>query len=130
VYLLKKWNKRVGELTSSPQIKNLHEEVGIMRMMLEETLNQCTDSHDLIIHSRTITTCVDKIQKLVETVDKMDSREALAPQTLLQLAGDWVKIINVYITDPVVLEELGGKLIETVEATGALNVGRQQETDK
>lgn len=131
VYYLNKWQSRVEQLATHPRIKDLYDEVGIMRMMLEETLNQCGDSHELMLHSRTVTQCVDKIQKLIETIDRIESRQALPPNILVNLAGEWVKIINLYITDPVVLEELSVKLVGVIENVGgqqAITESRSNET--
>jgi hypothetical protein len=115
VYHLEKWKERVGEFAGHTEIKSLHEEVGIMRMMLEETLNQCEDSADLLRYASKVTSMVDKISALVTSIDRMDSRQALDPNTLMRLASEWIAIITCYVTDPVKLEELSGRLTNTLD---------------
>lgn len=115
MYYLAKWQERVNQFTEHDQYKELTNELGIMRMMLEQILNQCEDSQDLLRHSARVTSAVDKIQKLVETIDKMDSRRALSPENLASLAQRWVQIINVYIQDPEVLDRLSQDLIGTLD---------------
>lgn len=115
MYHLKRWKRRVEEFSGHTEIKDLHEEVGIVRMMLEETLNKCDDSDDLLQHAGRITAMVDKVQTLVATIDKMDARAALAPDVLARLAAEWVKIICLYVTDERQLEELSGKLSSSLE---------------
>ena len=115
MYHLKRWKKRVEEFAGHTEIKDLHEEIGIVRMMLEETLNKCDDPDDLLQNSGRITAMVDKVQALIATVDKMDARAALAPDVLTRLAAEWVQIICVYITDENQLEELSGRLASSLE---------------
>lgn len=115
MYHLQQWKKRVDEFSGQPDIKNLHEEIGIIRMMLEETLNQCDDANTLLQHAGRITSMVDKVQTLVATVDKMDARAALAPEILSRLAAEWVQIICIYVTDEKQLEELSGRLTASLE---------------
>ena len=115
MYHLKRWKKRVDDFSGHTEIKDLHEEVGIVRMMLEETLNKCEDTDHLLQQSGRITAMVDKVQTLVATIDKMDARAALAPDVLSRLAAEWVQIICVYVTDENQLEELSGRLASSLE---------------
>lgn len=117
MYLLNKWQDRVDNLSNHPRLRDLTNELGIMRMMLEETLNQCNDAQDLIRHSARVTSIVDKIQRLVETLDKIEARNALQPAQLANLANQWVQIINIHVKDPMVLEKLSDDLLKTIEAT-------------
>jgi hypothetical protein len=121
MYYLKKWKERVDALSNSPSIKDLTQELGIMRMMLEEILNDCNDVQDLLRHSARVTSTVDKIQKLVETLDKIESKSALQPAQLAHLANQWVQIINIHVKDPMVLEQLSDDLLKTIEATQLLD---------
>lgn len=121
MYHLERWKKRVDELAGTPEIKDLHEEVGIVRMILEEIVNQCQDAQDLLRHSSKIIQAVDKIEKLITTLDRIDSRQNLEPAVLAQLAAQWVQIITVHVTDPHVLEKLSQELTETLD-TKALTV--------
>jgi len=116
VYRLNKWKDRVEEFSGATDIKNLHEEVGILRMMLEETLNQCKDPSDLLRYSARVTSIVDKISNLITSIDRIESREALDPATLMRLATEWIAIITCYVTDPDKLEELSDKLALTLDA--------------
>jgi hypothetical protein len=117
MYLLGKWQDRVQQLAEHASLKDLSNELGIMRMMLEEILNQCEDAQDLLLHSARITGTVDKIQRLVETLDRIESRNAIAPTELVGLAAKWVQIINVHVNDPALLEKLSDELLDTIEAS-------------
>ena len=115
-YYLHKWQDRVNALTDDPNIKDLTAEIGIMRMMLEEVLNQCNDAQDLIRYQTRITIAIDKIQKLVETIDRIEARSALQPAQLAKLADKWVQVINIHVKDPEVLEQLSNQLLGVIEA--------------
>ncbi len=115
MYHLQQWKKRVDQFSGHADIKNLNEEVGIIRMMLEETLNKCEDSDGLLQHAGRITAMIDKVQTLIATKDKMESRAALAPELLSRLAAEWVQIICIYVTDEKQLEELSGRLTHSLE---------------
>src|SRR4029077_12914332 len=53
-YRLSKWQLRMNEFADSDQVKSLREEVGISRMVLEEIVNRCKDSTELLMCSAKI----------------------------------------------------------------------------
>jgi len=120
MYHLKRWKDRVEEFSGDTEIKNLTEEVGIIRMMLEETLNQCNDEDALIQHSGRIIQMVDKVQALVGTIDKMDARAALPPEVLSKIATEWILIICQYVKEEDKLEELSDKLVGCLDKQATL----------
>lgn len=62
----------IDRYVNSPSLKNLHEEVGILRLNLETLLNRCRDDNTLIRHSTQIMMLVDKIERLVTSAHKLD----------------------------------------------------------
>ena len=105
-YRLARWQRRVGELADSAGINSLREEVGILRMILEETLNQCNDSMDLLLYSQKMSSLVMNIEKLVVSCDRLENRMGLLldKASVLQLAQTYVQIINTYVQDPDTIE--------------------------
>ena len=65
-YRLGKFRAALDRHADSPRLKTLNDEVAILRMMLEEQLNQCQDAHDLVLKSHLISDLVVKIEKLVK----------------------------------------------------------------
>lgn len=116
-YRLRRWQQRIGELADSEGIKSLREEVGILRMILEETLNQCQDSMDLLLYSTRMSDLVMKIEKLVVSCDKLENRMGLllSKDSILQLAATYVQIINNHITDPDIIENISEEIIKITE---------------
>lgn len=120
-YHLREWKKRVGELADNDQIKSLREEIGIMRMCMEEMLNRCLDSTDLLMFSHRIGDMAMKIEKLVVSCDKLEGRMGLllSKRAVVQLAGQYVQIINNYVTDPETIEQIS---LEMIQATKEIDI--------
>ena len=112
-YRLNRWKQRVGELADNNSIKSLREEVGILRVILEEMLNQCEDSTDLLLFSQRMSDLVMKIEKLVSSCDRLENRMGLllGKDSVLQLAATYVQIINNHVTDPNIIEQISEEMI-------------------
>ena len=123
-YRLQRWKDRVGELASSQGVKSLREEIGILRLMLEEMLNQCETATDLLLFSAKMSDLVMKIERLVTSCDRLENRMGmlLDKTTILNLAETYVQIITVHVTDEEAIEAIS-KDIE--EAT--LRIGLDEE---
>ena len=121
-YRLTKYRARVSELANADGIKSLREEVGILRMILEETLNRCEDTNDILMYSTRMSDLVIKIEKLVVSCDKMESKMGmlLSRDSVLQLAGEFVGIITEHVTDNDIVETISMKMVQAtmrIEAT-------------
>jgi len=116
-YRLGRWKQRVGELSNNSGIKSLREEIGILRMMLEEMIGQCEDATDILLYSQRMSDLVMKIEKLVTSCDKLENRMGmlLSKDSVLQLASTYVQIINMHVSDPEVIETISNKMIEATE---------------
>lgn len=113
-YRLQRWQKRVTEFADNDQIKSLREEVGILRMILEEMLNKCETTTDLLLYSSRMADTVMKIEKLVTSCDKLENKMGLllSKGAVLQLAGVYVEIIHEFIPDPDIVEAISSKMAE------------------
>lgn len=116
-YRLQRWKQRVGEMADSDSIKSLREEVGILRVILEEMLNQCKDSTDLLLFSQRMSDLVMKIEKLVSSCDRLENRMGLLlnKDSVLQLAATYVQIINTYVQDPNVIEQISEEMVKATQ---------------
>lgn len=119
-YRLTRWKQRVGEFADNSNIKSLREEVGILRMILEEMLNQCKDSMDLLLYSNKMSDLVMKIEKLVVSCDKLENRMGLllSKGSVLFLAQQYVEIITDEVPDPDVIERISTRIIEATANVG------------
>ena len=116
-YRLRRWQRRVGEMADSTSIKSLREEVGILRIILEEMMNQCNDSTDLLLYSQRMSDLVMKIEKLVSSCDRLENKMGLllSKDSVLQLAATYVQIINNFVVDPEIIEKISEKMVEATE---------------
>lgn len=116
-YRLARWQKRVGEMADNDGIKSLREEIGILRVILEEMMNQCNDNMDLLLYSQRMSELVMKIEKLVTSCDRLEGRMGmlLSKDSVLQLASTYVQIINNYVVDAEVIEQISQEMIEATQ---------------
>jgi hypothetical protein len=122
-YQLRRFKERINDFADNDQIKSLREEIGILRMCMEEILNKCEDSTDLLMASHRIADLAIKIEKLVVSCDKLESRMGLllSKRAVIQLATEYVQIINTYITDPEIIENISNKMIHATRRIEVLS---------
>ena len=56
--------QQIANHADSTHIKSLRDEIGILRVMMEERLNGCKDAHDLLLQSGPIADLVMKINSI------------------------------------------------------------------
>ena len=119
IYRLTKYRARVGELADHEQVKSLREEIGVLRMMLEEILNRCKDDNDLLIYSSKISDLVMKVEKLVSSCHRLElSTGALLDKAaVLQLAGSVVEIISRHVDDQDLVSDIADEILVAVSQT-------------
>jgi hypothetical protein len=122
-YRLNRWKKRVNELADNDQVKSLREEIGILRVIMEEMLNKCEDATDLLMYSHRIADTAMKIERLVVSCDKLETKMGmlLSKRAVIQLAGDYVQIINTYIEDPNIIESISEEMIDATKRLEVLS---------
>jgi len=120
-YHLTKWQARVQQLADNEGIKSLREEVGILRMVLENMLNQCNDAQELLMFSSRAADLVIKIEKLVTSCDRMEGKmgQLLGKDSVLRLAAQYVEIIHEHIDDDNVIDIISTKMIQATVALDA-----------
>jgi hypothetical protein len=85
MYRLAKFQKKVDKFADHGKLKTLHEEVAILRMLVEEKINVCEDMTDLMMVSGPVTEMVMKVQKLVESCDRLEMKSgSLLNKTQIQ----------------------------------------------
>jgi hypothetical protein len=115
-YRLQKWQLRMDDFAASERITSLRGEIGILRMTLEETLNMCHESSDLLLYSHRIQDLTMKIDKLVNSLAKVEMKAGnlLDKSQALILASQIVELVGQYITDPKDIDSISDGLIELV----------------
>lgn len=115
-YILDKWNARLQRQRESAGIKSLRDEIGILRMVLEQTLNSCKSENDLVLHSGRISDLVSKIEKLVASCHKLEGSmgNLLDKQTIIQFVSEIIEIISQECDDTTV-EVVASRILVTLE---------------
>lgn len=119
-YQLTQYAARVGDLANSTGIKDLREEIGILRLTLENLINLCDNANKLLLYTDKITNLTDKINKLVVSCQNIEEKNnnLLDRKVVIVIADSIVTLIGQYITDPDMLLEIGGKICESIASAG------------
>jgi hypothetical protein len=112
-YRLAKWQSRVGEFADNDQVKSLREEIGILRVILEETLNMCKEPEELLIYSSKIADTVMKVEKLVASCHRLEASTGmlLDKTAALHLASVIVEIVSRYVTEPDAVDAISNEIV-------------------
>ncbi len=119
MYRLAKWQQRVSEFADNDQVKGLREEIGILRIIMEETLNMCQDSSQLMLYSSKISDTALKIEKVVSSCHRLEASTGilLDKQAALQIAGTIVEIIGRHVQDADTIELIAEEVINVILQT-------------
>jgi hypothetical protein len=125
-YMLRaaKWSARINELANDDQVKTLREEIGVTRMLLEETLNKCTDETELLMYSASILSIVDHIRVLVVNCTRLEDRlgMVLDKSTVLNIAEQISQILTEFIPSDKIIE-VSAKITESILAQSQKALG-------
>lgn len=117
-YRLAKYQNRLAEFADSDKIKSLRDEIGILRILIEERFNfSCKTETDLLLHSGPLADLVMKVEKLVTSCDRIESKLGLMMDKtqVMQLATEVVEIISQFVLDEATLTEIAGRIAETID---------------
>lgn len=108
---------RLGDHANDDQIKNIREEIGILRLVLETRLNACQDDVQLLVASQAIGDMVDKITKAVQACHKLEISlgQTMDKQQLATLFDKVLDILSKHIPDPATLEVIAYELTALAE---------------
>ena len=111
-YNLTKWRARLDAKADAVGIKSLREEIGILRIMLEERLERAQDPMDLILQSGPISELVMKIERVVTSCHKLEGSmgQLLDKQALLAFATSVIGIITECVEDETVRQSIAERI--------------------
>src|SRR6516164_4243226 len=117
MFRLDTYQARVAEFASHDELKNLRGEIGILRMTLEEIINQTGgDRKQLLCYSGKISDMIMKISVLIKTCHRLDTQLGmmLDRDKVMLIAQKIVEIVSEAVPDQSILDKMGEKLVETI----------------
>jgi len=113
-YNLTRYRARIEAFAENPEAKSLREEIGVLRMLLETTLNRCEDDVELLMATNKLSDLIQKIEKLVVSCHRIEERsgQLLDKTIVINLATSIINILSIHITDPVLLDTVGNQIME------------------
>jgi len=107
-YQLTKFHARASQMRQSPGIKDLRDEIAVLRMTLEAKINQFEDEGSLILQAGAISELILKIEKLVTSCHKLekDMGATIEKAQVIHMAEQIVNIINNHISDKAIIERI------------------------
>jgi hypothetical protein len=96
-----RYRQEIERLGDNNNIKSLRDEIGILRMLLEQRLEGITSDIDLMIQSSAISDMVLKIDKLVSSCHKLEGSmgHLLDKQAILQFGQEIIAIVGSRCTE-------------------------------
>jgi hypothetical protein len=122
--LKKEFAGRINELTTSDKIKNLREEIALMRMVLETIINRCDDAYDLALAADQLSKLVDQINKLVVSCHKIEEATGmlLDKTVVINIGTIVVDILSKYVPDKSILDKVGGQIYEAITTSAGREI--------
>lgn len=113
-YRVNQWQARIQTFAGDSRIKSLHEELGMLRVLLEEKFNACKSATDLIIQAGPISELILKIEKVTKTIHDLDKdlENILEKQQLIVYAERIVAIVSDHVKDDNARFEISKKIAE------------------
>lgn len=115
-YQLGKWQATVEGFIDDDQLKSLRGEIGITRMLLQETVGRCDSYGQLALATPRITALVGQISNLVSNCQRLDERLGLMldKSKVLDLATRMVEIISLHISDEDVIAKISNEICSAI----------------
>jgi len=116
-YRLTKYHARAHQMAESSDVKSLRDEIGILRMMLEERLNSIKSPMDVMIQSQPVSELIGKIEKVVLSCHKLEERtgQVLDKQALLQFASEVITVVSDTLGDSPDVEKIADGILAVAE---------------
>ena len=117
-YRLTKWQAKVNRFSESNVIKSLREEIGILRVLLEERLNRIDNAADLVLQSAPISDLVMKVEKVVGSCHNLEAKmgQHLDKAAVLHLASRFVAVISEQLSDqPDKIDSISHELLNIIQ---------------
>jgi hypothetical protein len=116
LYRISRWQSRLNEFVDHEAVKSLRAEIGLARICLEEIVNKCSDSNDLIMYSPKIVDIITRIEKLVTSCHRIEESSGilLDRQAAMHLGTMIVGIIAEVVKDDDAISVIADKIVDAI----------------
>ena len=118
---------RINNFADNPKLKNLGEEIGLMRTVLEVIVNRCQNDMELSMEADRIAKMVREINQLVVSCHKLEEAtgQVLNKTIVVNIGSMMVSILSKYVPDKSILDRVGEEIYAAIEtcASPTLNDG-------
>lgn len=111
-YLVERFKSELDEKRRDPNIKNLRDDIAVIRLLLETKLKSCENEKDLLLHSGPIMEMSDRVQKAVTACHKLELSmgQYLDKQDVLTFAANMIEAVSTHVKDPEILKAITADL--------------------
>lgn len=115
---LAQWQARLDQFAESDKVKSLRGEIGVLRILLEQSMNQCRTEKDLLMNSGKISDLVVKIEKLVASCHRLETNLSMVldRNELVKIANNIVIVVNNHVKDSSLIEQIAGDIAKVLFA--------------
>lgn len=115
-YRLQIWQERMDEFTENEEVKSLREEIGILRLLIENLLNQCHNATDLMLYSSKISELVMKVEKVVSSANRLESNMGMLLDrgAALAMGQRIVEVVSTHVPDDQVIDKISEGIIDVI----------------
>lgn len=120
-YRLTKWRAQVEDKADSSAIKDISEEIGILRMLIQERIESCQSNTDLIINSQPLSDLVMKCAALVNQLQAMETKlgTMLHANQAIQFASEILEVVARHVDNAEAQEAIANEIEAALQrATG------------
>lgn len=120
-YLIQQYQTRLDDFAGSDNIKNLHGEIGLLRMIIENIVNQIKTPEHFPLYADKIGGLIDKCHKIVVDMQKLDEKtgQMMSKDAMFTLIDSIATIIGKYITDSDTLNTLSSEIGDAILTVGS-----------
>lgn len=114
LYRTQVWKARIRHFTDTDGVKSLRTEVAILRVLLDEMLDQCQDRNALLMFSSKIANLAQEIGKLIVSCDRLEKNmgQMMDKPTAIRYAAKIIEILERHVTDPEALDNISIEILD------------------
>lgn len=109
-YYKTKWANEIKDKTNLPNTKSLAEELGILRVLLDQKLGQCADAYELNMEANSISGLVLNVERLVSSIHAMDLRVAITEDNIKAI----IDVLSIVLSDNISDKKLLLKITDEI----------------